>query len=142
MRKLIALPFLFLAIFTFSGCKTNDPNKLLKNSDTRSQIISTLLKNAEYNNELMDSMMKQMNSAEMMHKMMGGDKMMQMMKGDTSIRNSMMGQMMEMADQDSMMCKKMMNMIMNQPNISRQLMNTQKKTGIKDTVDHSKHHPK
>lgn len=142
MKKTIFFLVATWLIYFMAGC-SNSPDKLLENNDTRSQVISTLLKNEQYHKELMDSMMKQMNSAEMMHKMMeGGNKMMQMMKEDSSMRNSMMGQMMTMANKDSMMCSKMMDMMMSQPNISKQIMNAQKKKEVKDTVDHLKHHQK
>lgn len=141
MKKLFFFLSTILFIITIYSCNSNEPDSFLKNTTTRSKIISTLLKNSDYTNELMDSMIKQMNNTEMMHKMMGGDKMMQMMKGDTSMRNSMMEQMMKMANEDSMMCSRMMDKMMSQPNISKQLQTMQKKfEQSREKVKHLQHH--
>ncbi|MGY8915652.1 MAG: hypothetical protein ACKVJF_11305, partial [Flavobacteriales bacterium] len=89
-----AITLLAISLVSLSSCNPKtDPNTILENSETRSEIIQTISENPDYMTEFMENMQ-------------GNEKAMQMMQGNKKMMGTMMqGQGMQMILNDSMMMK-------------------------------------
>jgi len=103
MKNLNILLLSAATLILFSQCNNPNTDEILKNSETRGNVISTLMNDDNYSKELMDSMMAKK------HK---GHMMMNHMMSDTSMSTMMMDKMMDKCKSDSSMCKKMMGKTM------------------------------
>jgi glutamine synthetase adenylyltransferase len=143
-NKLTALSAVALVVVT-GIANAQTPDKTLDNPTSRAKIISSLLNNHAYMNELMDSMkhshhaqMMMADRPDMMKSMMDD-----MMKNDAT-RKTMMNEMMNSAEKDKMMCKEMMDMMMSKPALKEQMEKSDehKEHEKAKEEDHSEHHPK
>lgn len=124
-----------------SACQTQaDTNSILENDETRKEIFNAIISNHEYSKGLMQGMMEDNHtqlmmkgSQEMMGMMMSDNKnMLNMMKDKPDMMHNMMGNMMNMADSDSLMCGQMIAMIKDKPNMMGQMMDMMHKEGMMD----------
>ena len=126
MKNTIILLFSVAALISLTQCHDSTPGNQDEKSGTHGKVISEMMSNDAYMNEVMDSMrtrhpdviqsslfviMKDNNQ------MQGGmmDKMMDMCKMDTSMCKMMMGKTMEMCDGDQAKCKMMMGSMQSHP---------------------------
>lgn len=109
MKKLIIAILAIAGTLSLTQCTTPNTDNVISNADTRGKVISQLMRNDAYMNEVMDSMktkhphMMDMSCDDMM------DKMMEMCKADSTMCKKMMGKTMEMCNNDTAKCKMMMN---------------------------------
>ncbi len=102
MKKLSTLLFVVAIMFSFSRCNNASTDKVCSDATSRAAVISTLINDHNYTNELMDSVMSNSHASEMLH-----HKMMEAMMKDTAKGSKMMSHMLEMCKSDSSMCKMM-----------------------------------
>lgn len=101
------------------------------NADTRAKVISQLMSNDAYINEVMDSMKTKhphtmdMSSDNMM------DKMMDMCKADSAMCKKMMDKTMKMCNDDTAKCKMMMNAMLPHPNVMKAMKGMGDMKGMK-----------
>lgn len=90
-----------IGLLSLNGCKQeSDPQVLLENSNTRTELFSAIIQNHEYMMEFMETMHS-------------NEHAMQMMKGDKKMMSSMMhGEGMQMMMTDSIMMKNIMQVMM------------------------------
>jgi|TARA_R110002012_G_scaffold321647_1_gene550399 hypothetical protein len=101
MMRTAAIILLAIGLVSLSGCnqKTN-PNAMLENSKTRTELFEAIASNHSYMTEFMDNMQ-------------GNDHAMQMMQGNQKMMGTMIqGQGIQMMMKDSMMMKNMMQSMM------------------------------
>lgn len=121
MKKLIIAILAITGTFLLTQCTTANADNITSNADTRGKVISQLMNNDAYMNEVMDSMktkhphMMDMSGDNMM------DKMMDMCKADSTMCKKMMGKTMEMCNNDSAKCKMMMNEMKPHPNVMKSM---------------------
>jgi hypothetical protein len=138
MKKIITIVFAVATIFSFTQCSNNSSNEIT-NADNRAKVISELMDNPAYMQEVMTAMKTKhgeaivSTSCDMMKddketctKMMGS--MMDMCKSDTGMCKMMMGETMEMCDMDKEKCKMMMTSMHEHP----KGMNNMKEMGMCD----------
>lgn len=124
-KKIITIVFAFATIFSFTQCSNNLGGEI-SNADQRAKVISELMDNPTYMQEVMTAMKTKhgeaivSTSCDMMKedkvtctKMMGS--MMDMCKSDTGMCKMMMGKTMEMCDMDIEKCKMMMTSMHEHP---------------------------
>jgi hypothetical protein len=137
--KYTATLIVMASMLLFStNCNNPSADKLCKDDESRGKIISELVNNHDYMNQVMDSVMQNKYGMELMARnhdmkgsMMSGQSMMNMMKSDTSMHRMMM----DMMDKDSAFCSKMGNLMMENPNMK----NMMKDKMIKDGYIMDKH---
>jgi hypothetical protein len=138
MKKIITIVFAVATIFSFTQCSNNSSNEIT-NADNRAKVISELMDNPAYMQEVMTAMKTKhgealvSTSCDMMKddketctKMMGN--MMDMCKSDTGMCKMMMGKTMDMCDMDKEKCKMMMTSMQEHP----KGMNDMKEMGMCD----------
>jgi len=106
MKKVTILLIAALVMTLFTQCNNSSVDQLVSNPDSRGDIISELMSNDAYMNQIMDSL----------HAKHGGamlDRSSAMMKGDRQMGMKMMNNMMEMCKSDTNMFKMMMSKTMN-----------------------------
>ncbi len=126
MKKITTLLLSVAALISFTQCNNTPPNELCSNAATRGKVISTLMNNEAYMNEVMDSMQVKHGAAmakndkamqaEMMDKMMANCKM------DPAVCKSMMDKTMEMCDADQSRCDMMMGAMKPHPNVMKSML--------------------
>ncbi|MFT6282127.1 MAG: hypothetical protein ACJA0U_002262 [Salibacteraceae bacterium] len=129
MKKLSIL-FVSISIMMLpTKCSSPSADQLCTNSETRGQIISELVNNDNYMNQVMDSMMQNNHGMEMMtgnnpmmNSKMSGKGMMDRMRSDTSMQRLMMNNMMYMLENDSVFCANVGNRIMKNENMKNKMM--------------------
>ncbi len=136
MKKLIILSmFMAGAISLFTACNSKQTvDQFLMDDTQRKDIITALVHHPSYRMEMMREMMNNdsckqmmgqnmMKDPGMMSMMMSDSSMMHnMMNGNKNMQNRMMGQMMDMAEKDSVMCDAMMRMMNEKPQIKSRMM--------------------
>ncbi len=121
MKKLIIAILAIAGTLSLTQCTTPNTDNVISNADTRGKVISQLMSNDAYMNEVMDSMktkhphMMDMSGDDMM------DKMMEMCKADSTMCKKMMGKTMEMCNNDTAKCKMMMNEMKPHHNVMKAL---------------------
>ena len=105
MKKLILTLYSFALLLLLTQCNKATPDTLCSNSETRGKIISTLLNNEAYMNEVMDSMKTK-------HADVVLATVFVLTKSDKGMQTEMMNNMMSMSDSDTTMCKMMMDKTM------------------------------
>ncbi|MBK8426175.1 MAG: hypothetical protein IPL27_09515 [Lewinellaceae bacterium] len=95
MKKVTILLLSVAALISFTQCNNTDPEKLSTNPATRGKLISSLMNNDAYMNEVMDSMQTRHGAS--------------MAKNDKAMNAEMMDKMMDMCKSDTAMCKMMMD---------------------------------
>lgn len=132
-NKIITIVFAFATIFSFTQC-SNSSNNEISNADSRAKVISDLMDNPTYMQEVMTAMKTKhgeaivSTSCEMMkddnaacEKMMTS--MMDKCKADTGMCKMMMGKTMEMCDMDKEKCKMMMTSMHEHPKGMKEMKN-------------------
>ena len=125
MKKITTILFAVATVFSFTQCSNNSGNEI-SNADNRAKVISELMDNPTYMQEVMTAMKTKHGDAmastsyDMMKedkamgtKMMGN--MMEMCMTDTGMCKMMMGKTMEMCDMDQEKCKMMMGSMKEHP---------------------------
>ncbi len=110
MKNNLFYSLLFIATLSLlTSCKANQSTTdMLKDSDQRREITSSIVHHPDYSMEMMQEMMSNDSCKQMMSEAM--------MK-DSSMMKMMMQHMMNMAEKDSSMCKNMMQMMHEKPMI-------------------------
>ncbi len=136
--KKISLALLFILVsFTFQCCDSAESDKTVENPEGRAKMISALMKNDVYMNEVMDSMRMKHSDAMMNNMMAKGDKekmmnnMMEMCKTDPSMCKMMMSKTMDMCESDSSMCKMMMSSMQSHPKVMKSMEGKSDMKGMK-----------
>ena len=131
MKKL----FLILASTSLSLISCSSDHRapeMLNNEIQKKEIFTAIISDDKLLSEFMDTMM---NHHDKMMAMMGSK-----MKTDKKMQMDMMSGMMDMCEKDTGMCKQMMQMMKDKPNMKMQMKNMDAAPPVKDTVDHKKHH--
>ncbi len=125
-----------MAILAIAGtisltqCTTANADNV-SNADTRAKVISQLMSNDAYMNEVMDSMKtKHPHTMDMSGDNMMG-KMMDMCKTDSTMCKKMMDKTMEMCNDDTAKCKMMMNSMLPHPNVMKAMKGMGDMKGMK-----------
>ena len=120
------------AMISFTQCNNSTPDQLCNNAASRGKVISALINNGAYMNEVMDSMRLKHGDA-MLSNVLGHAKndpamqtemmnnMMNMCKSDTAMCKMMMGKTMEMCDMDQSKCNMMMGSMQPHPNVMKSM---------------------
>lgn len=130
MKTLTLSVLAFAMLFLLTQCNNPAPEKLCSNADTRGEIISVLMNNDDYMNQVMDSMRTKhpdvllssvfviaKDDRQMQEGMM--DNMNGMCKMDSSSCKMMMGKTMDMCDMDPSTCNMMIGSIQSHPNVKK-----------------------
>ncbi len=132
MKKIILFLFAVASLFILTQCNSTSTEKLCSNADTRGKIISELMKNNAYMNEVMDSMRTKhsdviittafaMAKSDMQMQGIMMDKMTDMCKMDTSMCKMMPDKTMDMCDADESCCDKMMGSMKSHPKVMKSM---------------------
>jgi hypothetical protein len=124
---------LFYALFFFgfllSGCTKPEVDETLKDDSMRQEVYSKIMADHGMMTEFMNDMhsndhaMKMMCSdPKMMMGMMEYENMQNMMHSNDSILNTMMSNMMQIAEGDSVICRHMMGDMMKRPGMHKMMM--------------------
>ncbi|MEO7991326.1 MAG: hypothetical protein ABI663_17375 [Chryseolinea sp.] len=95
----------FAMLILLTQCSKPTPDTLCSNVETRGKIISTLMNNEAYMNEVMDSMKTK-------HADVVLATVFVLTKGDKGMQTEMVNNMMSMSESDTTMCKMMMDKTM------------------------------
>ena len=108
-----------IGLLSLNGCKQeSDPQVLLENSNTRTELFSAIIQNHEYMMEFMETMHS-------------NEHALQMMKGDKKMMSSMMhGEGMQMMMTDSIMMKNIMQVMMKDGKILAKMIKMIHEKGI------------
>lgn len=130
MKKIFLPVLAFASLFILIQCDSTSPEKLCNNTEMRGKIISALMSNNAYMNEVMDSMRTKHSEAilstvfliaksdkQMQENM--ADKMTNMCKEDASMCNMMMGKTMDMCEADKSSCNMMMGSMKTHPKVMK-----------------------
>jgi predicted Zn-ribbon and HTH transcriptional regulator len=130
MKKIILTLFSVAMLFSLTQCNNPTSEKLCSNADTRGKIISELMNNDSYMNEVMDSMRTKhpdvilstlfviaKSDKAMQTEMMNN--MMSMCSSDSSMCKMMIGKTMDMCDADQSKCSMMMGSMQSRPNVMK-----------------------
>ncbi|WP_428741335.1 hypothetical protein [Tenacibaculum sp.] len=120
-----------------SGCsqaQKQSAEEILKDPKMQDSIMVAICNNHQMMMNMMEHMMDNdhsmkmiMENQNMMQHMMGKQQMMMnMMKQDSTMSNMMMGNMMQMMEQDSLFCKRMTNMMMGNKHMMNTMMEIKK----------------
>ncbi|HNT79583.1 MAG TPA: hypothetical protein PKH65_02790 [Bacteroidia bacterium] len=160
MKKTTNLLLGAIILLSLTQCETPVSDVALRNPETRSSLISSLISNEMYMTELMDSM-KSMHPEELMSTVyilmqekpqMGMDmmdNMMEMCQTDSSISKRMMTKTMEMCSSDESKCNMMSDAMMNHQPAMKCMMDNMKKKSMNKIgapeknakpTDHLQHH--
>ena len=130
MKQITLSAITFAMLFLLTQCNNPVPEKLCSNADTRGKIISVLMNDNDYINQVMDSMRtkhpnvilstlfimvkddRQMQDALM-------DNMSGMCKMDSSTCKMMIGKTMDMCDMDQSSCNIMISEMQSRPNVKK-----------------------
>jgi hypothetical protein len=134
MKKTFLILFTVTAMFSFTQCNNTAPEKLCNDSGMRGKIISSLMSNDAYMNEVMDSMRTKhadamltscFNMAKSDKQMQGNmmAKMTSMCSADSSMCKMMMDKTMDMCDADQSKCNMMMGSMQAHPKIMKSMHN-------------------
>lgn len=123
--RIYALPFsLILFLLLFFPTQAQEAKKMLQDTTVQNEVMGQICSNRPMMNRMMDHMMKNDQAMEMMRQnremmdsLNGGGK--EAMMED----RQMMKNMMQMAERDSAMCGRMMNMMMNNTQMMEMMMN-------------------
>ena len=126
MKKLTTILFSVATVLSFTQCTNPSADKLCSNADTRAKVITELMDNDAYMEEVMVAMKTKHGDAIVSTScdMMKGDKatgiqmmnsMMSMCKDDSSMCKMMMGKTMDMCDSDKGKCTMMMGSMKEHP---------------------------
>lgn len=118
MKKIVISLFSIASILMLTQCSTNT-EKLCNNADTRGEIISTLMRNDAYMNQVMDSLQTKHSDAmvksnKQMHENMM-NKMTSMCKIDSNMFKMMIDQTLDMCDADQLKNNMMMRSMRSHP---------------------------
>ena len=105
MKRAITFLLAVVTIFSLTQCTDSSADKYCSNADTRAKVITELMNNDAYMQEVMVAM-KTKHSGEM------ASTTHDMMKEDKAMRTKMMSNMMDMCMTDTTMCKMMMGKTM------------------------------
>ncbi len=142
MKKATIFLLAIAAMISFTQCNNASPEQLCGNAASRGKIISTLMNNGAYMNEVMDSMRTKHGDA-MLSTMMTHAKndpamqmemmnnMMSMCNSDTAMCKMMMGKTMEMCDMDPSKCSMMMGSMQSRPNVMKSMQGMCDMKGMK-----------
>jgi hypothetical protein len=125
MKNLVILLLSFAALISFTQCNSTDPENLCTNPATRGELISALMKNDAYMNQVMDSMQTKhhasmaKNDQAMQPETM--DKMMAMCKSDTAMCKMMMDKTAAMCEADQSKCDMMMGSMQTSPKMMQSM---------------------
>jgi len=132
MKKLTILFLSVAVLLSFTKCNNSTSDKLCSNAATRGKIISELLNNDAYLNEMMDSMQTKhpdvilsnvfviaKSDKPMQENMM--DKMTDMCKMDSSMCKMMIDKTMDMCEADQSKCGMMMGSMQSRPNVMKSI---------------------
>ncbi len=142
MKKIILPLFTFAMLFLLTQCNNPTPDTLCSNVETRGKIISALMNNDVYMNEVIDSMRTKhpdlilstafvvvKDNTQMQGNMM--DKMTDMCKMDSSMCKMMMSKTMAMCDADQSKCTMMMGSMQSHPNVMKSMQGMCDMKGMK-----------
>lgn len=123
--RIYALPLsLILFLLLFFPTQAQEAKKMLQDTTVQNEVMGQICSNRPMMNRMMDHMMKNDQAMEMMRQnremmdsLNGGGK--EAMMED----RQMMKNMMQMAERDSVMCGRMMNMMMNNTQMMEMMMN-------------------
>jgi hypothetical protein len=134
MKKIILTLFAFAMLLTLTQCEKSSPEKLCSDAKMRGKIISTLINNDAYMNQVMDSMRTK-------HPDVILSSLFVIMKNDKGMQAKMMDNMMSASSSDSSMGKMMSNIMMEKGMMEKD-MNSKKEKPKKnlETDDLLKHH--
>ncbi len=120
MKKLIIALLAIAGTISLTQCTTANADNI-SNADSRAKVISQLMSNEAYMNEVMDSMKtKHQTNMDMSGDAMM-DKMMDMCKADSAMCKKMMGKTMDMCNNDTAKCKMMMNEMKQRPKVMKSM---------------------
>ena len=132
MKRVKILLLSATTLIFFTQCSSPENGNLPSDAASRGKIISTLMSNDGYMNEVMDSMRTKhpdiilstafvvtKSDKAMQEKM--ADKMTDMCKMDSSMCKMMMGKTMDMCDADQSKCNMMMNMASSRKNVMKSM---------------------
>jgi hypothetical protein len=125
MKKLLITSILIAnAIFLFTACESNQSvDQLLKNDTQRSEIITSFINHQAYRMEMMNAMMANDSSRNIMgQRMMGRPEMMGMMMKDPTKMQGTMNHMVTTAASDSTMFNTMIQMMKDKPEMWSKVM--------------------
>ena len=134
MKTLQKLLFVIAVMTLFASCQSSvDPSQVLKNTETRTQVMNTIANDSSMSKEMMGALMNSktgMMAMQQHAKMMmeSQSSLMDMSKNNPGMMNNMMSAMMETAKGDSSMMSGMINTMMGNPQMMRMM---QKMTGSK-----------
>lgn len=131
MKKISSFFIAFAALFLLSQCDTAAPQNLSDNA-SREKIITELLDNESYRQEVMYSMQTKHPDAMLSNVLMTAqnneqiqadlmDKMMEMGKTDPSIFKMMMSKSMALCNDDPALCKLIMEAMNENPNVMKNM---------------------
>jgi hypothetical protein len=132
MKKITILLISALVVTLFTQCNNSSVDQLVSNADSRGNIISELMNNDAYRNQIIDSLHAKHAGAmfNMSSDMMKGDKqmgmkmmdnMMEMCKSDTSMFKMMMSKTMNMCEMDEAKCKMMASSMHEHPKVMKSM---------------------
>ena len=131
MKKISSFFIAFAALILLSRCESAAPQNLSDNT-SREKIITELIDNDSYRQEVMYSMQTKHPDAMLTNVLMTAktneqiqsdlmDKMMEMCKTDSSMFKMMMNKSMAMCNNDPAMCKMMMGAMHKNPNVMKNM---------------------
>jgi hypothetical protein len=149
-----------IGLLSLNSCQQEtDPQVLMKNPETRTEVFNVITENQDYMSDFMDQMQNSEQTMQMMQgnkKMMGnmmqGEGMQMMMKDSMMMKNmmkgmmkdgKMMGKMMKMMHKNDMMspdCMQSCTKMMGDKEMDIQEMNKIDNTDDSTKVNHTKHH--
>ncbi|WP_339869716.1 hypothetical protein [uncultured Algoriphagus sp.] len=142
MKKILkTAAVLSVLIVAISACQQQgDVSKMLENEESRNQLYETIISDNEHSKQLMQAMMEDdhtlmmmKDNGELMSMMMSNNEnMMGMMKDNPEMTQGMMSNMMSMAESDSSVCKHMISLMKDRPNVMGQMMDMMHNEGMMD----------
>lgn len=158
--KTLVIFISIVGLVSLNSCNQQaDPQAVLENPETRTEVFNAITKNHDYMTEFMESMYGNQHAMQMMQgnkKMMGsmmqGEGMQMMMKDSTMMHSmmngmmndgKMMGTMMKMMHEKGMMCEDCMescSKMMSEKDMDMQGMNKMDNMDNPTKEDHTEHH--
>jgi hypothetical protein len=132
--KTLVIILSMAGLLTLTSCsQKTDPNTLLKDDNTRTELFSAIVSNPQMMTQFMNTvkankgaMQMMRGNKQMMGKMMGGNGMMSMMKNNPE----MMKNMSKMMSKDMEAMHLMMNNMMKDGNMMKMMVNMMNKNGL------------
>lgn len=159
--KTLVIFLSIVGLISLSSCnqQADDPQAVLENPETRTEVFNAITENHDYMTEFMESMHGNQHAIQMMQgnkKMMGtmmqGEGMQMMMKDSTMMHSmmngmmndgKMMGTMMKMMHEKGMMsedCMESCSKMMSEKGMDMQGMNKMDNMDSSTKEDHTEHH--